>query len=55
MLIFVLLMVNFSKRIKDLILVIHFMPLISFDTPLKTSESQRFSDVFRGYQKRLVA
>ena len=33
----------------------HFMPLISFDTPLKISENQRFSDVFRGYQKRSVA
>ena len=25
----------------------HFMQLISFDTPLTTSENQRFSDVFR--------
>ena len=55
MLTFVLLMVNFSKRIKDFILFIHFMPLVSFDTPLKISESPRFSDVFMGYQKRLVA
>ena len=26
-----------------------------FRYPLKTSENQRFSDVFRGYQKRSVA
>ena len=33
----------------------HLMPLVSFDTPLKTSENQRFSDVFRGHRKRPVA
>ena len=33
----------------------HFMPFVSFYTPLKTSENQRFSDVFRGYRKRPVA
>ena len=32
-----------------------FMPLVSFYTPLKTSENQTFSDVFRGYRKRPVA
>ena len=32
----------------------HFMPLISFDTLLKTSENLWFCDVFRGYQKRSV-
>ena len=29
----------------------HSMSLISFDTPLKTSENLWFCDVFRGYQK----
>ena len=32
----------------------HFTPLISW-YPLKTSQNQRFSDVFRRYQKRSVA
>ena len=31
------------------------MPLVSFNTPWKTSENQSFSDVFRGYRKRPVA
>ena len=31
--------------------VTHFMSLVSFNTPWK----QRFSDVFRGYRKKLVA
>ena len=33
----------------------HFMPLLSFYTPSRKSENQRFSDIFRGYIKRLVA
>ena len=33
----------------------HFMPLVSFYTPLRTWENQRFSDVFRGYRKSTVA
>ena len=33
----------------------HFMPLVSFDPPLKTLENQRFSAVFSGYRKRPVA
>ena len=32
----------------------HFMPPV-FRYPVKTSENQRFSDVFRGYRKRPVA
>ena len=32
----------------------HFMSLVFFLYPLKTSKNQRFSDVFRGYRKRLV-
>ena len=31
------------------------MPSISFYTPCKTLENQRFSDVFRGYRKRPLA
>ena len=41
----------------------HFMPLVPFYTPplppsppqKKTSENQKFSDVFRGYRKKPVA
>ena len=35
----------------------HFMPLVPFYTPppQKTSENQKFSDVFRGYRKKPVA
>ena len=33
----------------------HFVSLVSFFTPWKKSENQRFSDVFRGYRKRPVA
>ena len=29
------------------------MPPVSFYTPLETPENHRFSDVFRGYRKRL--
>ena len=32
----------------------HVMPLI-FPYPLKTSQNQKFSDIFRGYRKRLAA
>ena len=31
------------------------VPLVSFYTPLKTSQNQRFFDVFRGYRTRQVA
>ena len=40
---------------KPIYSLIHFMPLISFDTSLKTSENLWFSGVFRRYQKRSVA
>ena len=30
----------------------HFLPLFFFDTPWKTWENQRFSDVFRRYRKK---
>ena len=33
----------------------HFIPLISFYTPWKHKKTRGFSDVFRGYRKRLVA
>ena len=37
------------------VLLTHFMSLMSFDAPLKTSKNLWFSDVFRGYQNRTVA
>ena len=30
----------------------HFMFLVSFYSPLKTSETEKFSDVFKGYSKK---
>ena len=44
-----------SFRVKICLSLNHFMPLISFDTPLETSGNQSFSDVFRGYRQRPVA
>ena len=44
---------NFPKKL-HLRCLTRFMPLVSFDTTLKTSENQRFSDVFRGYRRRPV-
>ena len=44
---------NFLKKL-HLRCLTRFMPLVSFDTTLKTSENQRFSDVFRGYRRRPV-
>ena len=32
-------------------LLIHFFPMFPFDPPLKTSENQSFSDVFRGIKR----
>ena len=43
---------DYSKTIMNPQLLTHFIPLISFYTPLKASENQRFPDVFRGYRKR---
>ena len=49
-------LINYSMMSNsDLTFLTHFMPLISFDNPLKTSENLWFSDVIRGYQKRSVA
>ena len=44
---------NFPKKL-HLRCLTRFMLLVSFDTTLKTSENQRFSDVFRGYRRRPV-
>ena len=37
--------------IDELQFLTHLFPMFPFYTPLKTSENQRFSDVFRGYKK----
>ena len=37
----------YEKKVKKLT---HFSPVSHFYTPLKTSENERFSDVFRGYR-----
>ena len=45
---------SLNLPVKYFMFINPFMLLISFDIPLNTSENQRFSDVFRGYQKRSV-
>ena len=40
---------------RQLLFLTHFMPLVFFLYPLKTSENLWLSDVFRGYRKRPVA
>ena len=51
---------SIQKDCKPFIEITHFITLVSFDTPpppkkRKTSEKKKFSDIFRGYRKRLVA
>ena len=39
-----------KTEVDILMCVTHFSPMFYFYIPLKTSENQRFSDVFRGYR-----
>ena len=39
---------------RALVVLTCFIPLVSFDTPLKTSEKIWFCNVFRGYRKKVV-
>ena len=46
---------NFQSCTKNQFSINPFIATMIFLYPLKTSENQRFSDVFRGYRKRQVA
>ena len=43
------------KNAREKPFLTHLTPILHFYTPLKTSENQRFCDVFRGYKNETLA